>query len=162
MKMVTEATISASHFLPDHVGKCKNLHGHNWRVRVMIKGSLIEVKGDPQNGMITDFGKVKEVLNPFDHKHLNDVMGNVPPTAENISKCIGEKIISLQTNIIQVVIQIYESDKSYIEWNSDDDWEEKSTRDVVDVIEDAAKQLEADKDIRDPDEEEEETDAESE
>jgi 6-pyruvoyltetrahydropterin/6-carboxytetrahydropterin synthase len=159
MKMVTEQTIAASHFLPDHMGKCKNLHGHNWRVRVMIEGSLIEAKGDPQNGMIVDFGKVKEVLNTLDHKHLNDVLDTkMPPTAEHMAKFIGEQLIVLQANILRVVVQIYESDKSYIEWDSDDDWDEQTTAEIgatIKIAEDEAdlKQKEADKDIEQQEEE---------
>ncbi len=37
-QITVEKSFSAAHTLPDHPGKCRNLHGHNWDVRVTLGG----------------------------------------------------------------------------------------------------------------------------
>lgn len=58
----------AAHRLLNHPGKCKNLHGHNYKVTVSIETNA----KDPDTNMVLDFGKVKEELaamfNDLDHK----------------------------------------------------------------------------------------------
>jgi len=67
----------AAHFLPQHEGQCRNLHGHRWNVEVVVESDRL----NPQ-GMIVDFGVIKKVVSEFDHKMLNDTITN--PTAEVI------------------------------------------------------------------------------
>ena len=38
----TEAAFDAAHFLSNYNGKCKNIHGHRWRVIATIKGEVME------------------------------------------------------------------------------------------------------------------------
>lgn len=63
----TEASFDAAHFLSNYNGKCKNIHGHRWRVIVEIKGTLT-------NGMLVDFGilknDLKELADFFDHTFI--------------------------------------------------------------------------------------------
>lgn len=81
-------TFDAAHFLPNHDGKCRNLHGHTYHVEVVFEGPLHEE--GPQEGMILDFGKVsdswKRMEPRYDHKLLNDLFPN--PTAEVIAESI--------------------------------------------------------------------------
>ncbi len=57
----TEASFDAAHFLSEYEGKCRNLHGHRWRVAAEIRGE--KLREDPQNrGMLMDFSTVKKVL----------------------------------------------------------------------------------------------------
>ncbi len=72
--------IAAAHFLPEHAGKCANLHGHTWLIEVTIRSS------DLKAGMVTDFTDVKATLRELlpDHSLLNDIIGN--PTAENLAQ----------------------------------------------------------------------------
>ena len=57
--------VSMGHRLPDHKGKCRNLHGHNYQISVTIEGQ------PEADGMIIDFAYLKaylsEVLRPMDH-----------------------------------------------------------------------------------------------
>ncbi len=81
MIIAKEFMFDAAHKLINYEGKCKNLHGHTYKLRVFIKG---EVKKD---GFVMDFSElnkiVKEkVLKVLDHNYLNDIIEN--PTAENI------------------------------------------------------------------------------
>lgn len=72
----------AAHELPWHQGKCKRLHGHSYRLEVTVEGPL------DANGIVIDFDDVKtvvnrEVVDRFDHRHLNDLLDN--PTAERLA-----------------------------------------------------------------------------
>lgn len=82
----------AAHRLPnlpaDH--KCSRLHGHSFKVTLVLEGSL-----DPHYGWVQDAGEIKERFNPIlkqlDHYYLNDITGLENPTAEILSKWIYEK-----------------------------------------------------------------------
>ncbi|MEE1114813.1 MAG: 6-carboxytetrahydropterin synthase QueD [Eubacterium sp.] len=57
----TEASFDAAHFLADYEGKCRNIHGHRWRVVVEIQSETL--RADAQNrGMVVDFGDLKKAL----------------------------------------------------------------------------------------------------
>lgn len=101
----TEIWISASHQLPNYEGKCSNLHGHNWKVKVWARGEI-----DQTTGMVIDFTDIKAKINTLDHIHLNDVIPN--PTAENIAVYIYNL---LKTPDLKVKVRVYESIKSYAE-----------------------------------------------
>jgi len=78
-------------------GKCNNPHGHghNYVVEVSVSGTV-----DPATGMIANLADLdgfveKEVIEPFDHKSLNEDVAtfreNVP-TTENICKEIYQRL----------------------------------------------------------------------
>ncbi len=52
-----EASFDAAHFLKGYNGKCKNLHGHRWRVVARIQGCKLQEDGS-QRGMLVDFGEL--------------------------------------------------------------------------------------------------------
>ena len=83
MKLVKEFHFDSAHFLPNYGGKCKNMHGHTYRVELTVEGPV-----DQESGMVMDFaelkGYIKAVEVRFDHKVLNEVMMKIP-TAENIA-----------------------------------------------------------------------------
>lgn len=62
----TEQSFDAAHFLADYQGKCRNIHGHRWRVIIMVNKEDLE-----KDGMVVDFSKLKEDLKRevdyFDH-----------------------------------------------------------------------------------------------
>ena len=84
-----EVTIASSHHLRNYDGKCKNLHGHNWRIKVYCKGTTLNTLG-----ILIDFSKIKKICNKLDHQDLNQVepFNVINPTAENISKVLCEEI----------------------------------------------------------------------
>lgn len=60
---VREIGIDAGHRVPEHGSKCRNLHGHRYRVQAVVRGAL-HVGGE-QDGMTLDFGFLKQVM--MDH-----------------------------------------------------------------------------------------------
>lgn len=72
----------------DYESKCKNLHGHNWLVTVYCRANKLN-----HNGMVIDFKSVKnKVHGTFDHSFVNDLIGDVNPTAENMAEIICEMV----------------------------------------------------------------------
>jgi 6-pyruvoyltetrahydropterin/6-carboxytetrahydropterin synthase len=88
---------SSSHQLRHYQGKCEELHGHNFLVRVEIQGSSL----DPKTGILMDFKElkkqVKTVLQTLDHRHLNELDPFVQenPSSENLAKYIYTQLKSL-------------------------------------------------------------------
>ena len=66
----TEAHFDAAHFLAGYEGKCRNLHGHRWRVVVEVAASEVIADGSAR-GMVEDFTHLKACLkriaDGFDH-----------------------------------------------------------------------------------------------
>jgi 6-pyruvoyltetrahydropterin/6-carboxytetrahydropterin synthase len=87
-----EVTISAAHHLDKYEGKCKFVHGHNWKIVVYCKGDRLD-----DVGMLVDFSKIKAIVMQFDHGDLNELLGNevdgnINPTAENIAFFICSEV----------------------------------------------------------------------
>ncbi len=88
-----EASFSAAHNLREYKGKCEELHGHNWKVEVIVSGNKLD-----KAGMLLDFKKLKmklnKVLEKLDHKYFNKIpyFKKVNPTSENIAKYIDDRL----------------------------------------------------------------------
>ena len=69
----SESSFDAAHFLKNYNGKCKNIHGHRWRIVVRLSSDRLIPDG-PKSGMLLDFGDLKSALNAlteeFDHALL--------------------------------------------------------------------------------------------
>ena len=91
-KVRVEEEFSAAHFLSHYQGKCEKLHGHNYKVRLWLKGANLD-----EGGMLADFSllkkALKEVLSIFDHSNLNDMeLFKNDPSAERIAGFIYNEI----------------------------------------------------------------------
>lgn len=70
-------------------GMCENVHGHNYRLEVTVRGEL-----DPERGFFCNVLDLKGVVDelvadPCEHQFLNDIplfAGVVPTTMENLSQ----------------------------------------------------------------------------
>lgn len=88
-----EETFAAGHALRGYKGKCENVHGHNYRVRVSIEGPNLD-----GIGLLMDFTQMKSVLRDviarLDHQFINDLepFRTVNPSAENLAKYFYEEI----------------------------------------------------------------------
>ena len=79
MQITKAFTFEAAHQLPWHEGKCRNLHGHSYRLDVTVAGPITE------KGVVMDFSDMGAVvrqtlIDRYDHSYLNDHFDN--PTAE--------------------------------------------------------------------------------
>jgi 6-pyruvoyltetrahydropterin/6-carboxytetrahydropterin synthase len=88
-----EHTFSAGHALRNYRGRCENVHGHNYRVQVVLRGEKLDAAG-----LLADFTELKRLLRavsePLDHIFLNDIEPFITlnPSAENIAWYICEKM----------------------------------------------------------------------
>jgi 6-pyruvoyltetrahydropterin/6-carboxytetrahydropterin synthase len=84
---------SAAHFLQDYHGKCEALHGHNWKVEVLVRRD-----GLGEGNMALDFSRLKRltdtVLETLDHKNLNELpfFRDQNPSSEAIARYIFESL----------------------------------------------------------------------
>lgn len=72
-ELKTEAFFDSAHFLSDYHGKCENLHGHRWRLEVIIGTQNLIEDGDERD-MVCDFAHFKHIVRSlaeeFDHTFL--------------------------------------------------------------------------------------------
>ena len=115
-----EHTFAAGHALRNYKGKCENVHGHNYRVRVVVRGEQLD-----ETGMLADFVELKRLLRdisePFDHVFLNDIEPFIAlnPSAENIARYICEQMQERlkQPNLVEVAeVKVWESDIQSATW----------------------------------------------
>lgn len=86
-----EFTFDAAHHLHCYEGKCKNLHGHTYKVVFGISGFVDEI------GLAIDFGDIKAIWKDeieiyLDHRYLNETLPKMNTTAENMVVWIYEKM----------------------------------------------------------------------
>jgi 6-pyruvoyltetrahydropterin/6-carboxytetrahydropterin synthase len=87
-----DETFAAAHNLRGYKGKCEDLHGHNYKVRVTLAGKEVD-----SVGLLYDFVHLKQVIQSvirsLDHKYLNELspFDVVNPSAENIAKYIYDQ-----------------------------------------------------------------------
>ncbi len=103
--------LSSAHFLPGYVGKCQQLHGHNYRLDVVIEGDV-----NSDTGMVVDFYEVDRIVrnaveSRIDHILLNDVIPN--PTLENVAEWVYGKLKKEFPQLVKV--RLWEDTTSYVE-----------------------------------------------
>jgi len=87
-----DETFAAGHALRGYKGKCENVHGHNYKVRVTLTGPELD-----SVGLLYDFVHLKkvirDVIESLDHRFLNDFapFDIINPSAENIARYIYEQ-----------------------------------------------------------------------
>ncbi|MGX2958524.1 6-carboxytetrahydropterin synthase QueD [Peribacillus sp. JNUCC 23] len=116
-----EFTFDAAHHLHCYEGKCKNLHGHTYRVIFGLSGFIDD------RGLLIDFGDIKEIWKNeieifLDHKYLNETLPLMNTTAENMVVWIYEKMADALKNRQEQYdgarvefVRLYETPTSYAE-----------------------------------------------
>ena len=120
-KTVTKIfTFDSAHHLPKYYGKCAELHGHTYKLEVTVSGepTVLYKKKDSYDGIICDFGDLKDIVNEhvierLDHQNLNTVMTD-NPTAENIASLIFEILWLIFPGKLQK-IKLWETPDSFAE-----------------------------------------------
>ena len=92
-EIFVEHTFAAAHALRNYHGKCENVHGHNYRVRVTLEGPQLDAIG-----LLVDFTRLKaivrEIMGRLDHQFVNDLepFKTVNPSAENMAKYFYDEV----------------------------------------------------------------------
>ena len=90
----------AAHVLPHHPGKCRNLHGHSYRLVVTVDRPV-----DPASGLAIDFADLKaivrrEVVDVLDHRYVNDLIDN--PSAENMTVWMWGRLVPALPGLVEI------------------------------------------------------------
>ena len=145
IRITKRFSFEAGHALYGYDGKCKNLHGHSYKLSVTVIGTPITDKTNPKFGMVIDFTDLKsivseEIVDKFDHatifnkntphvklaKTLKDEGHNVllvdyQPTTECMVTDFARKITKrLPINLKLHSLKLQETESSYAEWVSTD------------------------------------------
>lgn len=135
MRISSHVELCTAHRLMDYPGKCKHLHGHNYKVAVDIELNF-DSDSSREFGILLDFDTVKRALkavtDPFDHATVlrNDdplryallehgqqlILLSVNPTAENLAEIIATRVAEyLDLSPMRVVATVHETSKCYVE-----------------------------------------------
>lgn len=93
VRLIKSFTFEAAHSLPSFPEghKCRRLHGHSFKVEVVVAGEI-----DPARGYLVDYGDIKAACEPIrmrlDHYHLNEIDGLDNPTSEMIAIWIWDRL----------------------------------------------------------------------
>ncbi len=110
-----EETFAAAHQLREYKGKCENLHGHNYRVRITVMAKDLD-----RTGLVVDFVELKRgmraVVERLDHKYLNEMppFDTLNPSAENLAKYFYDQMPpSLKSGRARIAsVKIWETETS--------------------------------------------------
>ncbi|MDO6736494.1 6-carboxytetrahydropterin synthase [Wenyingzhuangia sp. 2_MG-2023] len=145
IRITKKFDFETGHALHGYDGKCRNVHGHSYKLYVTVIGSPIQDINHVKNGMVIDFTDLKsivksEVEDVFDHatvfnkntphvelaKELQDRGHNVilvdyQPTSEMMILDFAEKIKNrLPENIELHSLKLQETESSFAEWYASD------------------------------------------
>jgi len=107
--------IASAHQLHGYDGPCKNMHGHTWKVEVVVCGNTLD-----EMGLLADFriikAQLKQVLTPLDHAVLNDLPAfkGLNPSTENLARYIY-RALSVHCAPLRIKqVQVWESDTASV------------------------------------------------
>ena len=145
IRITKEFSFETAHALYGYNGKCKNIHGHGYKLGVTVIGSPIDDSSNPKFGMVIDFGDLKKIINAqivdiFDHSLIlnkntphsgiaqdlieNDhkvVLVDYQPSSENMVVDFASRIIpQLPEGVKLFSLKLKETETSYAEWYASD------------------------------------------
>jgi 6-pyruvoyltetrahydropterin/6-carboxytetrahydropterin synthase len=112
-ELTVRTHFDAAHSLVDYPGACARLHGHTFKIDVVIKGEKLD-----EIDILYDFKDLKEsvnqVLDRFDHRHMNEIppFDKLSPTAENFARYLYGKLNAgvLPDGLSVAKVTVWESD----------------------------------------------------
>ena len=145
IRITKQFSFETAHALHGYDGKCKNIHGHSYKLFVTVLGTPILDPSDPKYGMVMDFGDLKnivkeEIVDVFDHAtifnkntpHLDlgeqliqlghhILLLDYQPTTEMMVIDFAQKISKrLPENIQLHPLKLRETESSFAEWYASD------------------------------------------
>lgn len=123
--ITVEDTFSAAHSLRNYKGKCESLHGHNWKIRVSLRGKQLA------DGLLMDFTEAKSilqgVLSSLDHRFLNEeapFFKEHNPTSEHIALYIFKEFKKQSTHLSRATlhaVEVWETEKCSASYREDNE-----------------------------------------
>ncbi len=96
-----EAAQSLSTFPQGH--KCRNIHGHSFKVTISIRGNV-----DPEKGILRDHAEISKAMRPLieklDHAYLNDIPGLENPTIENMAYWFWKQLAPTLPELYEITL----------------------------------------------------------
>ena len=145
IRITKQFNFETGHALYGYDGKCRNVHGHSYKLSVTVIGTPITDPSHVKLGMVIDFSDLKkivkeEIVDPFDHatifnkntphielaKELEGrdhkvILADYQPTSENMVLDFAEKIKArLPENITLHSLKLQETQTSFAEWYASD------------------------------------------
>lgn len=147
IRLTKRFTFEAAHALEGYDGKCREIHGHSYKLFVTVAGEPCSDVNDPKFGMVIDFGELKkivgeEIVDRLDHalvlrgtadgRAVKDALaarfGNIvtveyQPTCENMLADFAERLRRRLPDGVQLhSLRMYETESSYAEWFAEDNF----------------------------------------
>lgn len=145
IRLTKEFTFESAHALWGYDGKCREIHGHSYRLFVTVKGEQSTDESDPKLGMVMDFGVLKSIVNEqiisrLDHSFVmrntaealslaesmkgqfaNVVVVDYQPTCENMLLDFAARLkAALPEGVTLHSLRLHETATSYAEWYAED------------------------------------------
>ena len=145
VRITKQFSFEAGHALYGYDGKCKNVHGHSYKLWVTVIGEPISDEKNVKLGMVIDFGDLKkivkqEIVDLYDHASVFNkntphielanelksrghdvILVDYQPTSENMIQDFAEKIkVRLPEHIKLFSLKLQETETSYAEWFASD------------------------------------------
>ncbi|MCD4793246.1 MAG: 6-carboxytetrahydropterin synthase [Bacteroidales bacterium] len=144
IRVTKQFNFEAAHALWNYDGKCKNIHGHTYKLFVTVLGMPVNNTEDPKHGMVIDFGDLKKIVKTnivdvFDHAVILNknapyksfinapemferfIKTDYQPTCENMVTNFADIVKKhLPENIELFSVRLYETETSFAEWFASD------------------------------------------
>lgn len=145
IRITKQFSFETGHALYGYDGKCKNVHGHSYKLSVTVIGTPINDSENVKFGMVIDFSDLKkivreEIVDVFDHATVFNkntphvelaqelknrghhvILVDYQPTSENMVIDFAKKIQDRLPNNIQLhSLKLQETESSFAEWYASD------------------------------------------
>lgn len=145
IRITKQFSFETGHALYGYDGKCKNVHGHSYKLSVTVIGQPISDNSNVKFGMVIDFSDLKkivkeEIVDVFDHATVFNkntphvelaaelknrghhvILVDYQPTSENMVTDFSKKIKNRLPEAIRLhSLKLQETDTSFAEWYASD------------------------------------------
>lgn len=145
IRITKQFTFETGHALYGYDGKCKNVHGHSYKLSVTVIGQPITDETNVKFGMVIDFGDLKkivksEIVDVFDHATVFNkntphvelanelkerghhvILVDYQPTSENMVIDFAARIKRLLPGQVKLYsLRLQETESSFAEWYQND------------------------------------------
>lgn len=145
IRITKQFSFETGHALYGYDGKCKNVHGHSYKLSVTVIGKPILEASNVKYGMVIDFSDLKkivkeEVVDQFDHATVFNkntphielanelkerghhvILVDYQPTSENMVVDFSNKIKARLPQTIELFsLKLQETESSFAEWYASD------------------------------------------